>query len=225
VALHAAQRQGSDLEELLSRGAAELGVILDVDQRRKLLDYLDLLVKWNAVYNLTSVREPAQMLTTHLLDSLAIVPLIRELGAERVLDVGSGAGLPGIPLAIASPELAVTLVDAVQKKVAFLNQVKGSLMLQISPIHIKVQALTSSEGYDCITSRAFSSLSEFAASSAHLLAPRGVLVALKARVPLDEIRALPAGFSVARIIELHVPGLDAQRCAVVLENRGARAPL
>ncbi len=211
----------ADLGTRVARGTAALGLELDSEQVRRLVDYLQLLVRWNGVYNLTAVRDPIQMVATHLLDSLAVAPLVRELHAVRLLDVGSGAGLPGIPLSIALPELAVSLVDAVGKKIAFLNQVKGVLRLDFTPIHARVEALTTASNYDCIVSRAFSSLADFTAASAHLLAPQGTWIALKAQDPGDEIRALPDGIEVVRVVALDVPDLDAQRCAVLMRPRAS----
>jgi 16S rRNA (guanine527-N7)-methyltransferase len=216
VSVAALERNVAALLSRLDEGVRQLGIALDAAQQRTLLDFLQLLSKWNSVYNLTAVRDVEEMVTLHLLDSLAIVPLMRERKIARLLDVGSGAGLPGIPIAIALPEVEVTLVDSVMKKVSFLNQVKGTLSLRITPLHSRVEALTSNLGYDCITSRAFSSVSDFISSSAHLLAPDGIMIALKARVTDDETGRLPHGFALAGVVPLHVPGLDAPRCAVLV---------
>lgn len=219
-----APEEAPALAERVTRGTAQLGLALEPKQVKQLVDYLLLLVKWSAVYNLTAVRDPERMVTVHLLDSLAVVPVLRQLAPKRLLDVGSGAGLPGIPIAIAMPEVAVTLVEAVQKKVSFQTQVKGALGLSITPIHSRVEALTSAEGYDCITSRAFSSLVDLVRCSSHLLAPGGTLVALKAHAAHAEAQRLPGGFELEGVVPLSVPGLDAERCAVLVKASGtARA--
>lgn len=204
------------LEGVLHMGAAALGVGLDARQETQLLGYLDLLDKWNAVYNLSAVRERQKMLTHHVLDSLAIVPLIRRLGSRTLLDVGSGAGLPGLVLAIAIPELAVTLVDAVQKKTAFLTQVKGELGLSVRVNHARVEALTVDENFDCIASRAFSSLSDLVRLAAAHIRPGGVFVAMKGAPSAAEIAGLPAPWQVRETLALTVPGLHAARCALVI---------
>jgi len=209
----------SHLLEQLERGQAALGLQLSGPQQVLLVDYLALLEKWNSVYNLTAVRDPRQMLPLHLMDSLAIVPLVRRLGLRRVLDVGAGAGLPGIPLAIAMPEVQVDMVDAVQKKVAFQSQVKAELKLpNIHSHHARVEALTLTEKPDGIVSRAFSDLAALVALAGHLLAPGGRILAMKGQLPERESAALPAQWRVVETVELHVPELEAQRCVLVLER-------
>ena len=185
--------------------------------------YLGLLAKWNAAYNLTAVRDPAQMRIQHLADCLAVVePLRRQLGAAvpaRILDVGSGGGLPGVVLAIADPAWDVTCVDAVGKKAAFVRQVAAELALpNLHAEHTRVEALGTAS-FDVITSRAFGSLGDFVRSTRPLLAPRGVWMAMKGRRPDDEIAALPADVAVFHVEPLTVPGLDAERCLVWMRPR------
>lgn len=222
--------------DALRAGLSALGLVLPEGAEARLLAYLDALQRWNRVYNLTALREPAQMLTHHLLDSLAVVvPLRRQLGlpvlpavsvqppARRVLDVGSGGGLPGVVLAIACPDLEVTCVDAVAKKVAFIEQIAATLRLpHLHGVHARVQAL--SGPYDVIVSRAFASLVDFTAWSRLALAPDGVWLAMKGRVPQDEIAALPPTVHVFHVEPLTVPGLDAQRCLVWMRPAPVESP-
>lgn len=183
---------------------------LSPHQFEKLLDFLSLLYKWNAVYNLTSVREPEAMITQHLLDSLAVVPAFAN--ALSVLDVGAGGGLPGIVLAIALPEMKVALIDTVQKKTAFLNQVKAELSLQNVLVHTgRVEHLSVEQPFDVITSRAFAGLGEMVEWSKHLLASGGQFIAMKGLVPDDEIADLPSDWTVTEIRAVKVPGLSAER--------------
>ena len=208
------------LEAGLRRGLAELQLALEDGQVDKLLDYLDLLQKWNKVYNLTSVREPADMLTHHLLDSLAVVrPLLSRVGggAIRLLDVGSGAGLPGVVIAICCPQVRVDCVDTVAKKAAFIQQAAASLQLpNLRGLHARVESLT--EPYDVITSRAFASLPDFVNWSAGALAQEGVWMAMKGKHPAQEIQALPPAVTVFHVEHLAVPGLVAERCLLWLRR-------
>ena len=196
-----------------------LGIEITVAQAAALRQYLDLLKRWNATYNLTSVRDPAAMFTQHLADCLAVVPpLRRQLGegheARRVLDVGSGGGLPGVVLAVVLPELQVLCVDAVGKKAAFVRQVAGNLGLNnLQASHSRVEALRV-EPFDLITSRAFSALADFVSLTRKHLLPNGAWMAMKGRLPEEEIAALPADIEVFHVEQLNVPGLDAQRCLV-----------
>jgi 16S rRNA (guanine527-N7)-methyltransferase len=179
------------------------------------LDYLDLLGKWNKIYNLTAVRDPAQMLTQHLLDCLAVVqPLKARLPAlQTVLDVGAGGGLPAVVLAVACPQWQVSAVDTVAKKAAFIQTAAHSLGLpNLRGIHARVEDLA--EGYDLVCSRAFASLADFTSWSAAALKPGGVWMAMKGRVPDEELAALPPGVRVDEVQLLQVPGLEAQRCVV-----------
>jgi 16S rRNA (guanine527-N7)-methyltransferase len=206
---------GTAREGVLREGAQAMGVALSEAQCAKLLAYGDLILKWNKVYNLTALRDPAQVLTHHLLDSLSIIaPLQRQCPtATRLLDVGSGAGLPGAVIAIMRPELSVSCVDAVAKKAAFIRQVSAELSLpNLNGMHTRVESLGGS--YDVISSRAFASLADFFNGSAQLLAPGGVWMAMKGKEPTDELADLPAGVAVFHVEQLQVPGLDAERCVV-----------
>lgn len=206
----------ADRMSILRQGAQAMGLSLTDAQSEKLLAYGDLILKWNKVYNLTALRDPAQVLTHHLLDSLSIiVPLQTQCPkAARLLDVGSGAGLPGAVIAIMRPELSVSCVDAVAKKAAFIRQVSAELSLpNLNGMHTRVESLGGS--YDVISSRAFASLADFFVGSRQLLAPEGVWMAMKGKVPTDEIGELPAGTAdVFHVEQLTVPGLDAERCVV-----------
>ena len=205
------------LAPLLTGGVQELGLDLNPAQIEQLLDYLALLVKWNAVYNLTSVRDPVQMVTMHLLDSLAAVPAF--VGASRVLDVGAGGGLPGIVLAIALPSVKVALIDTVHKKTAFLTQVKAELGLANVTVHTaRVEQLQVPHKFDVITSRAFADLSDFVNWSGHLLAEGGQFIALKGVAPVDEQQRLPAQWAVRELRQLKVPGMDAERHLIFISK-------
>ncbi|GGE80722.1 16S rRNA (guanine(527)-N(7))-methyltransferase RsmG [Massilia psychrophila] len=200
---------------ILADGIKALALDLDEQQHTQLLDYLALLFKWNSVYNLTSVRDPLQMVTHHLLDSLAAVPSFAS--AANVLDVGAGGGLPGIVLAIARPGMQVALIDTVHKKTAFLKQVKAELGLTNVTVYTdQVQQLRVALPFDVITSRAFADLSDFVDWSGHLLADGGQFIALKGVAPPSEQERLPARWSVSRLQALKVPGLDAERHLVFI---------
>ncbi|WP_353246132.1 16S rRNA (guanine(527)-N(7))-methyltransferase RsmG [Limnohabitans sp.] len=205
-----------NLEAGLRSGAQALGLSLSDDQIQRLLGYVALIQKWNKVYNLTALRDPADMLTHHLLDSLtAIAPLSRHTQGQsiRVLDVGSGGGLPGVVLAICMPELNVSCVDTVAKKAAFVQQVAVSLKLpNLRGLHARVETLT--DPYQVICSRAFASLPDFVTWSRSALAEGGVWMAMKGKHPQDEIVALPADVKVFHVEPLTVPGLDVERCMV-----------
>lgn len=210
---------GDALRAPLQAGLTALGLALDDAQEQNLLRFLALLHQWNRVYNLTAVRAPGEMLTHHLLDSLAAVqPLTRHLqqttpAAPGLLDVGSGGGLPGVVFAICLPQLQVTCVDAVAKKVAFVQQAATVLRLpNLRGVHARVEKL--SGAFDVISSRAFASLADFTAWSRHLLAPDGVWLAMKGKHPQDEMAALPTDVSVFHVEPLQVPQLGAERCIV-----------
>ena len=207
-----------DLAAALDRSAQALGVVLTEAQHTQLLDYLALLAKWNKVYNLTAVRDPAEMLTHHLLDSLAVIaPLRRQMGegAFSLLDVGSGGGLPGVIVAICCPDVQVTCVDAVAKKAAFVQQVAVSLGLRnLTGLHARVESVQQS--FDVVASRAFASLADFTRWSASALAPHSVWMAMKGKHPDDELAALPPAVEVFHVEQLQVPGLDAERCLLWL---------
>jgi 16S rRNA (guanine527-N7)-methyltransferase len=216
------------LELELRAGALALGLALSDAQVDQLLAYQDLIQKWTKVYNLTAVRDPAEMLTHHLLDSLAVVlPLQKQLeetraagvlatdASVRLLDVGSGAGLPGVVIAICCPDVTVHCVDTVAKKAAFIQQVAASLKLSnLRGIHARVENLT--DTYQVVSSRAFASLLDFVTWSRKCLAEQGVWMAMKGKHPADEIAALPAGVDVFHVEPLLVPGLDAERCILWL---------
>ena len=206
----------SDALTVLKSGAAELGLSLSDAQYEQLLGYLALIQKWNKVYNLTAVRDPQEMLTHHLLDSLtAVTPLVRHTQGQptKVLDVGSGGGLPGIVLAICRPELDVSCVDTVGKKAAFIQQVAAILKLpNLHGIHARVETL--SGPFDVICCRAFASLPDFVGWSRGALAQQGVWMAMKGKHPQAEIDGLPADVNVFHVEPLTVPGLDAERCMV-----------
>lgn len=209
----------ADAEAVLRAGLAALGLSLSDGQVRQLLDYQSLIGKWNKVYNLTAVRDPAEMLTHHLLDSLAAVaPLQKHLAARglasaKLLDVGSGAGLPGVVFAICLPQVSVSCVDTVGKKAAFIQQAALALGLpNLTSRHARVETIT--DAFDVICSRAFASLSDFTSWSAKALAPDGAWMALKGRHPADELAQLPPGVKVFHVEPLAVPGLQAERCIV-----------
>ena len=202
------------LTRLLSEGVRNMPITLSEQQIAQLIDYVGLLTKWNAVYNLTAVRDPVQMLTQHILDSLAAVPAFEH--ARNVLDVGAGGGLPGMVLAIwareARPELRVSMIDTVHKKTAFLTQAKVELGLKnVSIYTMKVEQLRVPELFDVITSRAFAELADFVNWSGHLLAPDGQFIAMKGVLPEQEMATLPATWQVTSVQPLKVPGLDAER--------------
>jgi 16S rRNA (guanine527-N7)-methyltransferase len=212
-----------DAEAVLRAGLSALGLSLSDAQVRQLLDYQSLIGKWNKVYNLTAVRDPAEMLTHHLLDSLAAVAPLqkhvqgRGLAAASLLDVGSGAGLPGVVLAICCPNLAVTCVDTVGKKAAFIKQAALALGLgNLTGLHARVETIT--QPFDVICSRAFASLADFTSWSQAALAPGGVWMALKGKHPAEELALLPPGVAVFHVEPLTVPGLDAERCIIWLQK-------
>lgn len=204
----------------LEAAASQLGLELTSAQLDQLLAYLALLQKWNKVYNLTAVRDPAQMLSHHLVDSLsAIPPLLRHGAPARLMDVGAGGGLPGVVIAICCPGTDVTCVDAVAKKATFIQQVAAELKLpNLHGVHSRVEQLQA-EPFGVITSRAFASLVDFTGLTRQHLAPGAVWLAMKGQHPADEIAALPADVDVFHVEQLAVPGLDAQRCIVWMRPR------
>jgi 16S rRNA (guanine527-N7)-methyltransferase len=207
------------LELELSRGLDALGITSAHDLQSKLLKYVALIQKWNGVYNLTAIREPDRMLTHHILDSLSVAPYLK---GRRIADVGSGAGLPGVPLALARPDTCVTLVESSHKKSTFLKQTIIELELQNVEIqNVRAEAWRPSALFDVVISRAFSDLGEFLAVSAHLCKREGVLVAMKGVYPHDELNHIPPQYQVQEIKALTVPGLHADRHLVIL---GARDP-
>jgi 16S rRNA (guanine527-N7)-methyltransferase len=208
--------RNTSLATTLEKGVAELDIALSPSQIQKLLDYVALLGKWNSVYNLTAIRDPQQMLIQHILDSLAIVPAVSARKPSTALDVGSGGGLPGIVLAIALPELRVTLNDIVHKKTAFQSQAKVQLSLNnLSVVTGRVESLRPGVEvpgkFDLIVSRAFAELSDFVTLARHLVADNGRILAMKGVRPEAEAARVPAGATVLSIERLNVPMLDAER--------------
>lgn len=203
------------LAQATASGLMTLGLDLSAAQQQQLLDYVALIAKWNKVYNLTAVRNPEAMITQHLLDSLAVLPHLQGLG--RMIDIGSGAGLPGIPLAIARPELKMTLLDSIHKKSTFQRQ--ACLELGLTNVEVvceRVEHFKPALGFEGVISRAFADLSEFARLSAHLLEKGGKLCAMKGIYPHEELGKLPQPFKLQEVIPLTVPGMDANRHLVIL---------
>jgi 16S rRNA (guanine527-N7)-methyltransferase len=207
----------SALRQPLAAAAQALELNLDDASLDRLLAYLAMLEKWNKVYNLTSVRDPQAMLTQHLVDSLSLLPALRRQAAGqslRLMDVGSGGGLPGVVVAICEPTIDVSCVDAVAKKASFITQVAAELRLgNLHGIHSRVELLKA-PAFDLITSRAFASLSDFTRLTRQHLKPGAIWLAMKGQHPTDELAALPADLDVFHVEQLHVPGMDAQRCLV-----------
>lgn len=207
------------LQTQLERGIAALGLQLPANAVERLLDYQELLARWNATYNLTAVREPAEMVTRHLLDSLAILPYVQ---GETLADLGTGPGLPGIPLAIAAPGRQILLVDSNGKKVRFLREAIRSLKLEgVRAVQSRVEEV---EGqFDCVTARAFASLADMLAWGGHLLTKEGIWLAMKGKRPDDEMPGVPADFEVRGTHALSVPGLEGERHLVVLGRASSQA--
>lgn len=204
------------LETRLAEGLSAMGLSLSAEAQDKLIAYLRLIEKWNRVHNLTAVREPEQMVVLHLLDSLTLLPHVAEKAS--LLDVGTGAGLPGIPLAIARPELQVTLLDSNHKKTTFLTQAKAELGLaNVRIVSERVESWQPADKFDAVVSRAFSELSDFVTQARHLVAPGGVMLAMKGVYPFEEIAKVPATHRVENVLELNVPTLDAKRHLVFLK--------
>ena len=204
------------LEGAIADGLARMGMELSEAQRARMAAHLELIAKWNRVHNLTAVRETELMVVLHVLDSLALAP---HLGAARsLLDVGSGPGFPGIPIAIARPDLRVTLLDSSRKKCVFLEQAKAELGLaNVAVVCERVEQWRPAERFDAVVSRAFSDLADFVTQARHLVAPGGRLLAMKGVYPFEEIGRIPSTHRVAAVIELAVPSLDAKRHLVALE--------
>ncbi len=214
----------ADLCAALDAGLEATSLRLDTDARAALLAYLALLSKWNRTYNLTAIREPARMLTHHLLDSLAVLPtldaLIGNSGVCRVLDVGSGAGLPGLPIAIARPDWQVVMLDPVHKKAAFIAQAIAELRLDNAQVMAaRVEDFSASAPFDVAISRAFSDLCTFAEASVRHVVSRGYLVAMKGVHPDEELRELPAAFVTTATVPIKVPGVEGARHLVVMQRR------
>ena len=202
------------LYDQLSRGIDQAELGLEEAVRERLLAYLALLIKWNRAFNLTAVRDPKEMVVKHLLDSLAVLPHLR---GGRFVDVGAGAGLPGIPLAIARPELSFTEIDSAGKKVRFMQQAIRELALtNVEAHHTRVETWEPEAPFDGVLSRAFASIADMVKVAGHLCAADGRLLAMKGQAPDEELAALPEGWRVERVEPLVVPGLDAERCLVVI---------
>lgn len=208
------------LDKILTQGLLALDLTLDQGQQAQLLAYLGLLLKWNAVYNLTAVRAPEKMMVQHVLDSLAVVKYFESAGS--ILDVGSGGGLPGLVLAIAQPEKTVVLIDTVQKKTAFLKQVCAELrLLNVKVQSARVEEWQTPQRFDVITARAFADLRELVRLSHPLLATQGKFIAMKGAIPDAEIAELPEDWKVTAIEPIRVPGMDAQRHIIVIERKSS----
>jgi 16S rRNA (guanine527-N7)-methyltransferase len=211
---------GAERRVRLVDAARQMGLALAPPAVDRLIAYLDLLRRWNRVYNLTALRGPDEILSHHLLDCLALLPALERHAAGRplrILDVGSGAGLPGAVLAIAHSDWRVTCVDAVAKKAGFVRQAASEMALSnLRAVHARVETLGDEMKFDVVVSRAFASLADFLRLTQQRLAPGGVWLAMKGKQPNDEIAALPPGIEVFHVEQLQVPGLDAKRCLVWL---------
>ena len=199
----------SELRKILDTGLAKLGLDLPEAVREKLIDYVELLAKWNKTYNLTAVRDLAEMVTRHLLDSLAVAP---HFHGRRTIDVGTGGGLPGIPLALVFPERQFVLLDSNSKKTRFLIQAKATLGLEnVTVVHERIEAFQDDVGFDCIITRAFAPVADILTGSRHLLTPKGEFLAMKGAVPEQELAAMPQGYQLIEVIPLRVPGLEQEQ--------------
>ena len=204
------------LESQLGHGVAAMGITLPEGAVDRLAQYLRLLEKWNRVHNLTAIREPGQMVTLHILDSLSVLPHVAS--AHTLVDVGTGAGLPGIPLALARPNLRVTLLDSSHKKATFLEQARMELRLEnVAVACERVERWHPQAKFDAVVSRAFAELADFVQGARHLVAPEGTMLAMKGVHPFDEIARLPATCRLDRVVELAVPTLEAKRHLVLLK--------
>ena len=209
------------LHQHLENGLKLLPVQLPAPDRQRLLAYVRLLAKWNAAYNLTAVREPEEMVTRHLLDSLTLLPYLH---GTRVLDIGTGAGLPGVPLAVARPDLAFTLLDANAKKTRFIVQVIGELGLtNVEVVQTRVENYRPAQKFATLMSRAFASIADMLDNTQHLCDPDGRFLAMKGVYPQAELAAIPADYAVQEVVALQVPGLDAARHVVIINPRLGRA--
>ncbi|EFR3472563.1 16S rRNA (guanine(527)-N(7))-methyltransferase RsmG [Salmonella enterica] len=200
----------------LSRLLDEAGISLTDHQKNHLVAYVGMLDKWNKAYNLTSVRDPAEMIVRHILDSIVVAPYLQ---GQRFIDVGTGPGLPGIPLAIVLPDAHFTLLDSLGKRVRFLRQVQHELKLEnITPVQSRVEAYPSEPPFDGVISRAFASLSDMVSWCRHLPGDKGCFYALKGQLPEDEIASLPNNFSVESVEKLRVPQLEGERHLVIIKS-------
>lgn len=204
------------LQSRLADGAAEMGIRIDEKQLQGLLSYLALLRRWNRVYNLTAVKSDTGILTRHLLDSLSVVPYLQ---GKKVVDIGSGAGLPGVPVALACPEKQITLLDSNAKRCRFLRQVQAELNMQnVTVVQQRAEEYRPAEKFDNLVSRAFSNLQDFITCSKHLLAEGGQVLAMKGVWSGEEAAELPTGFIIKNVVKLTVPGLPEQRHLVICEQ-------
>jgi len=207
-------------QQRLEQHIAALGLSLSVQQCEQLLAYVALILKWNKVYNLTAIRDETQAIDLHIADSLTLVPHVTE---DRIADIGAGAGLPGIVLAICRPELQVELVDTVDKKCVFMRQAAGTLGLKnVTVHHVRVEKWQPTQPLPAISSRAFAELADFVSWTDHLLAEGGRWLAMKGVYPSDEIARLPAGVRVSESIPLKVPGMDVERHLIILQKQSQR---
>ena len=198
---------------MLARGLVELGIALPAGADQKMHAYLELLLKWNQTYNLTAIREPLKMVSHHLLDSLSVA---RHIAPGSIADIGAGAGLPGIPLAIAQPERAISLNDANHKKAAFLRQASIELGLKnLTVVHGRAEKWQPERQFDCVISRAFADLADFLSAGSHLALPDGQFAAMKGVYPDDELTRLPAGFRCGKVVPLRVPFVEGTRHLVL----------
>ena len=209
----------TELRTRLDSGLAALGLVLDEATRARLVAYVELLTKWNKAYNLTAVRDPLLMVSRHILDSLAVAPHVPE---RRIIDVGTGAGLPGIPLALAFPEREFVLLDSNGKKTRFLVQAKASLGLDnVEVVHARVEEYRPEVQFDAVITRAFAALADILIGSSHLLNAGGRFLAMKAVLEQQELAAIPPGFTIVQTIPLRVPGLELeQRHLVCIARKG-----
>ena len=222
VTAHAAVVNRPELRVRLDAGIdafdAMVGVEINAAARESMLAYVALLDKWNKVYNLTAVREPERMIGMHILDSLSVLPYIS--GAKRILDVGTGGGLPGIPLAIARPALQVTMLDAIAKKTAFVRQAIGELELKNADVITgRVESPLVIEKFDHVISRAFADLKDFVDAAGHHCVVGGTMLAMKGIYPHEELGRVPAGFLVSNVVALKVPDVDAERHLVIIQKK------
>jgi 16S rRNA (guanine527-N7)-methyltransferase len=205
----------NNLSALLEHGVAQLQLALDREQKNKLVDYVKLLSHWNKAYNLTAVRDEGEMMVKHILDSLSVVPFFA--GRGSIIDIGSGAGLPGVPLAICYPMAAITTVDSNGKKTRFMQHVVTHLGLSnITVLNKRAEQLAAEKKYDAVTSRAFTSLTDMLVKTNHLLQNKGLFLAMKGVYPIEELSELPTGYKVTAVHELKVPGLAAERHLVAI---------
>jgi len=206
------------LAQALAGGVTALGLDVDEAAQTKLLAYIALLDKWNRTHNLTAIREPQRVVTHHLLDALATLPHLPDAASVRLIDVGSGGGLPGVPLAIARPRWRVTLLDSNRKKAAFLRQTAAELALaNVAVVAMRAEDYAPEAPFDVGISRAFADLTQFAAAARHLIRPGGRLLAMKGVYPREELKALPPAFRVVAVPALDVPGLEAERHLVIMQ--------